>query len=314
MGVSRQNIFGNAPGPQPAEPGTYGEAPAGFRLPDSTSVGPVKLQVGDLARSLDFYEHILGLRVKDRTAAGAALAPNGDDSTLVELVEFAGGKPRPRGGRLGLYHFAILLPDRPALGRFVQHLGTTNVRVGSSDHLVSEALYLHDPDNLGIEVYADRPRTAWRRSGRELMMATDPLDMPGLIATAGDKPWSGMPPGTTMGHVHLHIGDIAAGSAFYSGALGFDKTVWHYPGALFLAAGGYHHHLGTNTWAGPTASPPSGSEARLLEWTIRVPDESTLAAARESLERAGYPAERNEMSISTRDPWGTPLRVIAGAK
>ena len=314
MGVSRQNIFGNAPGPQPAEPGTYGESPAGFRLPDSTALGPVKLQVGDLGRSLDYYERVLGFRVTDRSAAGATLAPHGHDSVLIELSVGAGILPRPRGGRLGLYHFAILLPDRHSLGRFIRHVGTMGVRVGSSDHLVSEALYLQDPDNLGIEVYADRPRSAWRRAGRELMMATDPLDMPSLLAAAGDEPWAGMPAGTTMGHVHLHIGDIAAGSAFYSGALGFDKTVWHYPGALFLSAGGYHHHLGTNTWAGPTASAPSASEARLLEWTIRVPDESTLMAARESLERSGYPADREDASIRSRDPWGTPVRVTAGSK
>lgn len=313
MGVSRQNIFGNAPGPQPAEPGTYGESPAGFRLPDATSVGPVKLQVGDLGRSLEFYQQVLGLRMTDRTAASATLGPHGHDSTLVELHEHAGARPAPRGGRLGLYHFAILLPDRPSLGRFIQHVRTTDVRVGSSDHLVSEALYLQDPDNLGIEVYADRPRTAWRRAGRELMMATDPLDVQSLLAAAGNEPWTGMPAGTAMGHVHLHIGDIAAGSAFYSGALGFDKTVWHYPGALFLSAGGYHHHLGTNTWAGPGASPASPGDARLLEWMIRVPDEATLVAARESLDRAGYPVDRDEGSLLTRDPWQTTVRLaLAG--
>ena len=310
MGVSRQNIFGNAPGPQPAEPGTYGEAPAGFRLPDNISLGPVKVQISDLGRSLEFYENVLGLRVVDRTAHGATLAPHGHNSALVELRQLAGAKPAPRRARLGLYHFAILLPDRPSLGRFIEHLGTTDVAVGSADHLVSEALYLQDPDNLGIEVYADRPRSAWRRAGRELMMATDPLDLRGLVDEAGGSPWTGMPAGTTMGHVHLHIGDIPAGSAFYSGALGFDKTVWHYPGALFLGAGGYHHHLGTNTWAGPDASTAAQNEARLLEWTIRVPDEATLMAARESLDRSSYPAVRDEGSVVTRDPWETQLRLV----
>ncbi|MGH7654217.1 MAG: VOC family protein [Gemmatimonadaceae bacterium] len=309
MGVSRQNIFGNAPGPQPAEPGTYGESPAGFRLPDSTTLGAVKLQVADLGRSLEFYETVLGLRVTDKTAERATLSPHGQESVLIELHRHPGARPVPRGGRLGLYHFAILMPDRPSLGRLIGHLGTTGVRVGSADHLVSESLYLQDPDNLGIEVYADRPRTAWRRAGRELMMATDPLDLRGLIDLAGGSPWTGMPAGTTMGHVHLHVGDIPAAAAFYSGALGFDKTVWHYPGALFLAAGGYHHHLGTNTWAGPGASPASQNEARLLEWTIHVPDDATLMAARESLERSGYPVVRDDGSIVTRDPWETPLRL-----
>jgi catechol 2,3-dioxygenase len=180
--------------------------------------------------------------------------------------------------------------------------------------LVSEALYLQDPDNLGIEVYADRPRSAWKRVGRELMMATDPLDIHGLLADAEGLAWTGMPAGTVMGHVHLHIGDIAAGSSFYSAALGFDRTVWHYPGALFLSAGGYHHHLGTNTWAGAGAVPPAADEAHLIEWTIRVPDDHTLEAAKESLERSGYPAVRDEGSLVAHDPWQTQLRLTSNMR
>ena len=315
MGVSRQNIFGAAPAPLPADPGTYGEAPAGFRLPDSTHLGPVVLQVADLGRSADFYQAVLGLRIIRRSAATAtlgALDRLGHDLPLVELRERPGAKPVPRRGRLGLYHFAILLPDRPSLGRLIEHLARTDIHVGSADHLVSEALYLQDPDNLGIEVYADRPRTAWRRAGRELMMATDPLDFGDLVAAAAGTPWTGMPAGTTMGHVHLHVGDIQAGATFYSGALGLDKTVWHYPGALFLSAGGYHHHLGTNTWAGAGAQPAADGEARLIEWTVRVPDDKTLHAVRESLERAGYGTVREDESVVARDPWETRVRIMTG--
>jgi NAD+-dependent protein deacetylase sirtuin 4 len=152
-------------------------------------------------------------------------------------------------GRGGLYHFAILLPDRAALGRLVAHLAREGVRVGAADHLVSEALYLQDPDGLGIEVYADRPRSEWRHRDRQLLMATDPLDLPELARSAGAEPWTGAPAGTRLGHVHLHVGDIHRAAEFYHAALGFDRMVWSYPGALFLAAGGYHHHLGVNTWA-----------------------------------------------------------------
>lgn len=221
-------------------------------------------------------------------------------------------------GRLGLYHFAILLPDRPALGRFARHLGEIGARAGAGDHLVSEAFYLTDPDGLGIEVYADRPRSTWLRVGRELMMATDPVDVAGLLQAAGDAPWTGMPAGTAIGHVHLHVGSIEAGAAFFSEALGFDRTVWHYPGALFLGAGGYHHHLGANTWAGSGAMPPAADDARLLEWTIELPDAASLAGAAESLARAGYAAERDasgreEPEVVTRDPWGTQIRLrLAG--
>lgn len=312
MGVSRQNIFGAAPAPLPAEPGSYGEAPDVFRLPDSTRLGPVKLQVADLARSLDFYQQTLGLKLLERSAKAAVLGPDGPGvRTLVKLHERPGAKPARNRGRTGLYHFAILLPDRQSLGSFIHHLSDTDIRVGSADHLVSEALYLQDPDNLGIEVYADRPRSSWKRVGRELMMASDPLDIHGLLAAAEGRPWSGMPAGTVMGHLHLHVGDTAAGSAFYSAALGFDRTVWHYPGALFFGAGGYHHHLGTNTWAGTGASAPSEDEAQLLEWTIRLPDESAALAAQASLERAGFPVGRQDGSFVARDPWATPVRVTA---
>ena len=177
---------------------------------------------------------------------------------------------------------------------------------------MSEALYLRDPDNLGIEVYADRPRDTWQRTGRELMMAADPIDAAGLMQAAGDTPWAGMPPGTTIGHVHLHVGDLEAASDFFSETLGFDRTVWRYPGALFLGAGGYHHHLGTNTWAGTDATPPHDDDARLLEWTIEVPDEASLASLEDSIGRGGSAAERdasNGSELVTRDPWGTHIRV-----
>ncbi len=311
MGATTRDIFGNATGAQPATPGSYGEAPSGFRLPDETRLGGVSLQVADLDRSLAYYERVLGFRVTARDAAHATLAAHGDDAPLVELRERAGARPMVQRGRLGLYHFAILLPDRPSLGRFVRHLGESGVRAGAGDHLVSEAFYLTDPDGLGIEVYADRPRDTWQRVGRELMMATDPVDVASLVAAAGDARWTGMPAGTVIGHVHLHVGDIPRAAAFYSGALGFDRTVWHYPGALFLGAGGYHHHLGTNTWAGSGAQPPGETDARLLEWTILLPDERGVEAAGASLAAAGHPAERDGGAVVTRDPWGTAIRLRA---
>src|SRR6476661_4947446 len=233
-----------------------GVAAPRFRLPPATHIGVVRLQVADMARSLAYYERVLGFRVVRRDDSGAALGPTGSDSPLVELRERPGARPHPRRGQLGLFHFAILLPDRPSLGRFVRHLADIGARAGAGDHLVREAFYLTDPDGLGIEVYADRPRETWQRIGRELMLATDPVDVAGLVASAGDTTWSGMPAGTVSGHVHLHVGDIAQGSAYFSEALGFDRMTWRYPGALFLGAGGYHHHLGTNTWAGSGARPP----------------------------------------------------------
>jgi catechol 2,3-dioxygenase len=315
MGARTEDIFGQTEGGEPALPGSYGQAPRDFRLPEGTRLGPVRLQVADLGRSLAFYQDVIGLRTMERHSARAVLAAGDNGIPLVELRELPGASAMPRRGALGLYHFAILLPDRPALGRFIKHLGEIGTRAGASDHLVSQSLYLQDPDNLGIEVYADRPRTSWRRVGPELMMATDPLDLEDLLQAAGDSRWTGAPAGTVIGHVHLHVGDIAQAGDFYSEALGFDRMVWHYPGALFLAAGGYHHHLGTNTWAGSGAQPAGEQDARLLEWTIEVPDAASVSAAGDSLNRSGYSTDWEGESgpaphLVTRDPWGTQLRVV----
>ena len=292
----------------------YGIAPPGYRLPASTHVGRVRLQVSDLERSLAYYgRDVLGFRVLARDDGRATLAAHGDDRPLVELVERRGANPVSRRGRLGLYHFAILLPDRAALGRFVSHLAQVGARAGMSDHLVSEAIYLQDPDNLGIEVYADRPRSTWRHDGRQLTMATEPLDVRDLVHAAAGQPWTGMPAGTTIGHVHLHVGDIDQAAAFYHAALGLDKVVWSYPGALFMSAGGYHHHLGTNTWA---AGAPSAADddARLLDWELVVPRVSDVDAAARSVESGGYRVEREGESWLATDPWGTRVRVLGAAR
>jgi catechol 2,3-dioxygenase len=293
-----------------ADPG-YGIAPSGYRLPAGIRLGPVTLQVADLERSLAYYGDVLGLRVRDRSAGDATLTAHGDDTPLVVLHEKRGVAPVPRRGRLGLYHFAILLPDREALGRFVSHLASVGERAGASDHLVSEALYLQDPDGLGIEVYADRPRAAWRSRDRQLLMATEPLDLQDLVRAAGGAPWTGMPAGTVMGHVHLYVGDIDRAAAFYHEGLGLDRVVWSYPGALFLSAGGYHHHLGVNTWAAG-AAPATDDDARLLEWEIVVPSGADAGAALDSLAAAGNAVERGADGGVARDPWGTAVRLRAG--
>ena len=283
----------------------YGIAPPGYRLPDAARLGAVRLQVADLGRSLDYYHRVLGLQLLDRNAGEAALAAEGEEHPLVVLQERSGVRPVPRSGLLGLYHFAILLPDRQALGRFVAHLGTLGEHAGSADHAVSEALYLTDPDGLGIEVYADRPRSQWQHHNRELYMTTDRLDVRSLLAAAGQGSWTGMPAGTTMGHVHLHVGDLERAEAFYHRALGFDKVVWSYPGALFLSAGGYHHHLGTNTWS--SGPPASAGDARLLQWTIVLPAAADVADAARSLHAAEYDAQPSEAAVVSADPWGTSV-------
>ena len=286
----------------------YGIAPPDYRLPAATHIGRVKLQISDLERSIEYYTRVLGLRIIERGDGGATLGAQGSGAPIVELVERAGARFVPRRGLLGLFHFAILLPDRASLGRFLRHLADVGVPAGMSDHLVSEAIYLQDPDNLGIEVYADRPRSSWAHVDRQLQMATEPLDATDLIAAGGGEAWTGAPSGTVIGHVHLHVGDLERAESFYHAALGLDKVVWSYPGALFLSAGGYHHHLGTNTWA---RGAPSASEddARLLEWELVLPGPADVQAAASSLARSGWHVAAEDEDAIVADPWGTTVRL-----
>lgn len=292
----------------------YGIPPEGHRLPPETRLGPVRLQVTELDRSVEYYREVLGLDPMHVGNGAATLTAGGEDRPLVVLEEntsVASDTMRDGGG---LYHFALLLPRRADLGRFLRHLSEVGERPGAADHRVSEALYLRDPDGLGIEVYADRPRSAWETDGRELRMETAPMDTAALIRAAGDGAWAGVPAGTTMGHVHLHVGDLDRAEAFYHRGLGLDRVVWSYPGALFLSAGGYHHHLGLNTWRAG-AAPADGAGAELLEWTLELPDAEDVTAAAASLEAVGESVDRPaDGEIVTRDPWGTQLRVCVASR
>jgi catechol 2,3-dioxygenase len=291
---------------------TVGILPPGYRLPATTHVGPVALQIADLDHSIGYYERVLGMRVLERERSTAALGPHDDDRVLVRLEARSGLRHTPRRGALGLYHFAILLPDRPALGRFLAHLQTAGIAVGTADHAVSESVYLTDPDGLGIEVYADRSPYTWRvQEDGQLFMTTAPLHIGSLLDAAAGERWTGAPAGTVMGHVHLHVGNLDEAARFYHQALGFDKVVWGYQGALFFSAGGYHHHLGTNTWSpGP---PASDDQARLLTWDLVLPTLEDLAAAVGSLAAAGYIPSGRDTTWTVPDPWGTRVRLVARA-
>lgn len=301
----------------------FGIAPPVYRLPDATTLGCVTLQVSRLERSLTYYRDVIGLAVLSqeahRIALGVTTSEGGLPRVLIVLQERAGAAPVSRSGRLGLYHVAIVLPDRPSLGRFLTHLTQRDEHVGMADHYVSEALYLTDPDGLGLEVYADRPRETWKVLHDELSMGSVALDVRSLVSAGAGEPWHGAPPGTRVGHVHLHVGNLEQAAEFYHVTLGFDKIVWSYPGALFMSAGGYHHHLGTNTWA-RNASPAPLDEARLMEWTIVVPSRADIAAVAVSCAQRGVsvslvssvmrstPVDAPD-AIVIADPWGTMIRV-----
>jgi catechol 2,3-dioxygenase len=286
----------------------YTRAPSGHRLHAEAVLGMVHLQVADLARSVAYYEKVIGLRALTSDGGTIALGARDDTTPLVVLHHRPGAAPVPKRGRLGLYHFAILLPDREALGRFIAHLAAIGAYAGMSDHLVSEAVYLTDPDGLGIEVYADRPRESWRIANNKLEMATLTLNAADLVRASRGVAWDGMPPGTRIGHVHLFVSDLDAAERFYHEGLGLDKVLLEFPGALFMSAGGYHHHLGTNTWAA-SAPRAEADDARMLEWTVILPSPADVEAAARALEGVGATITRTDGSVTAADPWGTMVRV-----
>lgn len=289
-----------------------GIRPPTFRLPDAAHVGAVRYQVADLQRSLWFYRDLVGLYVIDRqdsdVAPRARLGAADGRAVLLELVEKAGARPIPRSGRLGLYHSALLLPSRAALGSFITHLNAAGFPVGSADHSFSEALYLRDPDGITLEVYADRPRAEWVIRDGEIVGTLDPLDTAALVDLAAGSPWAGVPAGSVIGHVHFYVGDLDEAASFYHAALGLDKVGWSLPGALFLSAGGYHHHVGANTWlsGAPVAT---DADARLLEWELVVPDRGSLIAVANSLGHAGYPVSPVGPDFRAVDRWGIAVKI-----
>jgi catechol 2,3-dioxygenase len=269
----------------------------------ATSMGAVRLTVADLEGMRDFYRDAIGLA---ELAGDHDLVRLGADSqSIVELVGDSDAPPRPRGTS-GLFHLAILVPTRADLARALQRVAEAGWRLsGASDHLVSEALYLSDPEGNGIELYRDRPRDQWPVRDGVLQMDTLPLDLNGLLdELRREEASAGMPAGTRIGHVHLNVGDLRAAEAFYSGALGFDVTVRGYPGALFVSAGGYHHHLGLNTWAGEGAPPPPEGSRGLRQFEIRLPGTEQLAAEEDRLREAGFEPARDDNRVGITDPSG----------
>jgi catechol 2,3-dioxygenase len=265
-------------------------------------MGPVGLIVTDLDRSLRYYQHNIGLRLLRRENDRAWLGAS--DAVLLEQTEQSGARPVQRG-RTGLYHFALLLPDRKELARTLRHLVDTQTPLsGMSDHGVSEAIYLSDPDGHGIEIYRDRPRSEWPRSGGGLRMTVDPLDVQGLLAevTSGRVSWVGLHPATIMGHVHLHVASLAEAEHFYCDMLGFDLMQRFHGQASFVSAGGYHHHLGLNTWAGVGAPPPPDDAARLNWFEVRLPDGAVLDAVVQRLAGVNITVTNQDGHWEARDP------------
>jgi catechol 2,3-dioxygenase len=281
-------------------------------IPQDTSIGKVRLRVADLDDLTTFYERVIGLPAVERggdvTRVGAA-----GGEPLIELVGAPDAPPAPSFST-GLFHLAILVPDRAELARSLQRVADAGWRLtGASDHLVSEALYLQDPEGNGIEIYRDRPREEWRRNGDELAMATLPLDLESILGELdpSERGPNGMPGGTTMGHVHLQVADIPAAERFYNRALGLDVMVRSYPGALFLAAGGYHHHIGLNTWQSQGAPPPPEGSLGLDRYELVLPSAAERDSAADRLAEVGADPQRLDEGQLATDPSGNRVLLTA---
>jgi len=287
---------------------------ASSTLPAETTLGPVRLRAADLDRMAAFYGRAIGLRELGRSGSEVLLG-TGDGTVLVELEGDPSAPPRPAGST-GLFHHAILVPTRADLAVALRRVIDAGWQfTGASDHLVSEALYLDDPEGNGIEIYRDRPRDEWRRDASgALEMATLPMDLEGVIASASEgAPDEGMPDGTAMGHVHLQVADVPDAERHYAAGVGFDVTVRGYPGALFVSAGGYHHHLGLNTWGTRGAAPPPAGSRGLVRYRVVLPTAADLDAVAARLDAAGVAAERRDGGIEVADPSGN-LALLEAAR
>jgi catechol 2,3-dioxygenase len=278
-------------------------------LHPAVEVGTVSLKVANLTRSLQFYTEIIGLRLFRQEGGTAQLGAG--SRRILTLEEIPGAKPLARN-TTGLYHAAILFPNRRALALKMAQIATLRYPFGQSDHLVSEAFYLSDPDENGLELYRDRPRSEWSWENGRVKMAIDPIDFQSFFAgIQGSDVSSGVPApdGTKLGHMHLRVADIPLAEAFYHGVLGFDITA-RMPNALFVSAGGYHHHLGMNTWESLGAKPPVEPSAGLREFSISLPNQAELERLVKQVKAAGVQVEEGAGESVILDPFQNRIRLV----
>jgi catechol 2,3-dioxygenase len=294
-----------------------------YKIDPALKMGHVSLNVSDLTQSLDFYQSVLGFKAVGRPSSGKALlsVSTNDPSYLVELLQAKTGSNNDSLSRLessirraGLYHFAILLPERKFLADMLKNLNYMRDQVhfdGLADHLVSESIYIRDPDFNGIEIYSDRPRSQWTWKDTRVQMATLPLNTTDLLNEATENGWKEMPNKTTIGHVHLHVSDLANAMKFYYEILGLQLTA-AIPGALFFAVGGYHHHIATNTWLGTGVAPASSESTGLNHFSIELPRKEELATLVEIFSHRGMAViggDLSDSSVFVRDRDGIKIQV-----
>jgi catechol 2,3-dioxygenase len=274
-----------------------------FIIDPQTTIGAVTLAVANLDKMLQFYQQVIGLAILNRSETSAELGI--ENTPLVILEERPEGKPFPRS--TGLYHMAILLPSRPDLGHWLNHLIENRYPLsGAGDHIVSEALYLSDPEGNGIEIYRDRPREQWEETENGIRMDTLPVDLESLQSDAPNKDFNGLPSGTTMGHIHLKVNDVNSAVNFYRDVMGFNLMAT-LPAAAFLSAGGYHHHVGANMWNSRGAAPPPPGSLGLISYQILFAGEEARNNVLKRLDAMNYPVEQLNANPFMRDPAGNGI-------
>ncbi|ADU29585.1 VOC family protein [Evansella cellulosilytica] len=268
-------------------------------------VGQVNIKVQDLERSLQFYKEVVGFKVIEQTDESANLSADGE--TVLLSIEQPKDVVRKQARTTGLYHFAILLPERSDLANFVQHYSKFGLQLASSDHLVSEALYFSDPDGNGIEIYVDRDHREWRWHSDLVEMTVDPLDFNDLLSNSSDEGWNGLPSETVMGHIHLHVSELEKTEVFYSKGLGLEVVCRFGSQALFMSDGKYHHHIGLNIWNGVGAPTPSPNSVGLESFTLMLPNEEKRNEVVTQLNKIGATVTERKNCYITTDPSGNKI-------
>lgn len=282
-----------------------------FHVKPQVYVPTVDLKVANLARSISFYKEVIGLRILEESPTTASLTADGV-KPLVNLEQVENSAPRD-DRNTGLYHLALLLPTRKDLGIVLKHfIETRNPLQGGSDHLVSEALYLADPDMNGIEIYADRPSEGWNWHNEQVVMDSRRLDVEGLLELAENEEFTGLPTETIMGHIHLQVSDLESTERFYCEGLGFDVVTRYGNQALFVSTGQYHHHLGLNTWHSAGGSAPMENSVGLKHYTLLYPSEEEKANALNRLTSIGATIFEKNGSTFTKDPSGNTIQILVG--
>ena len=281
-----------------------------FHGSHATFVTSLQLKVENLTKSIQFYRDTLGFKILEQDERTAKLTADGK-TTILTLVQPANVIPK-QGRTTGLFHFALLLPDRSDLALLVIHLAKKDIKFGASDHLVSEAIYFDDPDGNGIEIYADTAPSTWQWTEKYVAMDTIPLDFDDLLASVSHlkDTWSGMPRPTIIGHIHLHVSELQAAETFYTKGLGFEIVSRFRDSAIFLSTDKYHHHIALNTWNGVGAPKPPRNSAGLDFFTLVFPNRERLEQAIADLEKIGATVGKANGKIAIEDPAGNAILLI----